>query len=240
MSWEEAKKFARTHLVEAAKEIQEMRQNGSLSGDKVRTIAELIKKSVPEASVLHAERMVGDLLIEQVVNNASNTPRFPTMLRKMWSGGEVQEWIDRQLPLCALARQVTPIAPKGFTVTRPTGAVVREHDRWEIYRDGDGGVVDDRDVKDWTVRALLDAMTDSALTPVQFAEQAQSILNPESCDRRVYEDGESVGLFDIPKELAESFCASATRITGHRFDWHYIGGRVHIKVLKRKEGAGHE
>lgn len=22
-------------------------------------------------------------------------PRFPTMLRKMWSGGEVQDWIDR-------------------------------------------------------------------------------------------------------------------------------------------------
>ncbi|SDG87151.1 hypothetical protein SAMN05216588_101256 [Pseudomonas flavescens] len=27
--------------------------------------------------------------------------RFPTMLRKMWSGGEVQEWIDRQGPLYA-------------------------------------------------------------------------------------------------------------------------------------------
>ena len=25
--------------------------------------------------------------------------KFPTMLRKMWSGGEVQEWLDKQQPL---------------------------------------------------------------------------------------------------------------------------------------------
>lgn len=130
MSWEEAKKFARTHLVEAAKEIQEMRQNGSLSGDKVRTIAELIKKSVPEASVLHAERMVGDLLIEQVVNNASNTPRFPTMLRKMWSGSEVQEWIDRQLPLCALVEQAHTVKTPRADSTVPINC------RQRLLRDG--------------------------------------------------------------------------------------------------------
>jgi hypothetical protein len=28
----------------------------------------------------------------------STAPRFPTMLRKMWSGGEVQAWIDRHWP----------------------------------------------------------------------------------------------------------------------------------------------
>lgn len=33
--------------------------------------------------------------------------RFPTMLRKMWSGGEVQEWIDRQGPLYAYP----PVSP---------------------------------------------------------------------------------------------------------------------------------
>lgn len=26
---------------------------------------------------------------------AQEPPKFPTMLRKMWSGSEVQEWIDR-------------------------------------------------------------------------------------------------------------------------------------------------
>ena len=30
-------------------------------------------------------------------------PRFPTMLRKMWSGGEVQDWINEhwQYPACS-------------------------------------------------------------------------------------------------------------------------------------------
>ena len=27
------------------------------------------------------------------------TLKFPTMLRKMWSGGEVQKWLDNQEPL---------------------------------------------------------------------------------------------------------------------------------------------
>lgn len=60
-------------------------------------------------------------------------------------------------------------------------------------------------------------------------------INPEECDVDVYKDGKSVGLFDIPKELANSFCASASYITGHKYDWHYIGGRVHIKVLENKD-----
>lgn len=28
--------------------------------------------------------------------------RFPTMLRKMWSGGEVQAWLDEQAPACSM------------------------------------------------------------------------------------------------------------------------------------------
>ena len=34
--------------------------------------------------------------------------RFPTMLRKMWSGGEVQAWLDGQPPLYA-APPVRPV-----------------------------------------------------------------------------------------------------------------------------------
>ena len=30
----------------------------------------------------------------QYAQPAQQPPRFPTMLRKMWSGGEVQQWID--------------------------------------------------------------------------------------------------------------------------------------------------
>jgi hypothetical protein len=32
---------------------------------------------------------------EQVARPKPEPPKFPTAVRKMWSGGEVQEWIDR-------------------------------------------------------------------------------------------------------------------------------------------------
>ncbi len=38
----------------------------------------------------------------------SDAPRFPTMLRKMWSGGEVQAWIDENWPKAATPTQVEP------------------------------------------------------------------------------------------------------------------------------------
>lgn len=63
-----------------------------------------------------------------------------------------------------------------------------------------------------------------------------------SCDTEVYEKGVSVGLYDMPKEEAEAMCKQLTRQTGYLHDWHYFGGRVHVKALKpekepeRKEG----
>ena len=41
---------------------------------------------------------------------------FPTALRKMWSGGEVQEWIDKEL---ANQWQDISSAPKGATAEDP-------------------------------------------------------------------------------------------------------------------------
>lgn len=34
---------------------------------------------------------------EELEKQLANVSKFPTMMRKMWSGGEVQEWIDKQL-----------------------------------------------------------------------------------------------------------------------------------------------
>lgn len=55
----------------------------------------------------------------------------------------------------------------------------------------------------------------------------------DRCDEEVYEHGESVGLFDMPKEDAERFCQEKSKETGDRYDWHYVSGRVHIKVLRK-------
>lgn len=51
------------------------------------------------------------------------------------------------------------------------------------------------------------------------------------CNQEVFNNGVSVGLFDIPKETAEAICLGISAATGARVDWHYIAGRVHIKAL---------
>lgn len=38
---------------------------------------------------------------------AEQTLTFPTMLRKMWSGGEVQKWIDQQMSELRAAKALT-------------------------------------------------------------------------------------------------------------------------------------
>ena len=54
------------------------------------------------------------------------------------------------------------------------------------------------------------------------------------CNQEIYDKGTSVCLVDIPKETAEHICRSLTEATGIPIDWHYIGGRVHIKALVPK------
>ncbi|MBL1541409.1 hypothetical protein ELD63_33270, partial [Klebsiella pneumoniae] len=39
-------------------------------------------------------------------------------------------------------------------------------------------------------------------------------------------------LVAIPKETAEIICQNITAATGCKVDWHYFGGRVHIKALR--------
>lgn len=59
----------------------------------------------------------------------------------------------------------------------------------------------------------------------------------ERCNDDVFERGESLGLFDMSKEEAEEKCKYLTKETGELHDWHYIAGRVHIKVLRKVEGT---
>lgn len=52
------------------------------------------------------------------------------------------------------------------------------------------------------------------------------------CDKEVFEKGESLGLFNMTKEEAEAHCKTETERTGRLHDWHFLGGRVHIKCLR--------
>ncbi|MCH4196697.1 MAG: hypothetical protein LKJ78_10080 [Serratia liquefaciens] len=59
--------------------------------------------------------------------------------------------------------------------------------------------------------------------------QAQPVSG--ECNKEVYENGQSACLVDIPKETAEVICRGISQATGCKLDWHYIGGRVHIKAI---------
>ncbi|HBR1352351.1 TPA: hypothetical protein L9L49_000770 [Klebsiella quasipneumoniae subsp. quasipneumoniae] len=70
----------------------------------------------------------------------------------------------------------------------------------------------------------------------QMARIALAAMDSEpaiaDCDLEVYEKGVSVCLVAIPKETAEIICQNITAATGCKVDWHYFGGRVHIKALR--------
>ncbi|MNQ12424.1 hypothetical protein D3C85_253290 [compost metagenome] len=55
------------------------------------------------------------------------------------------------------------------------------------------------------------------------------------CDDEVFKKGVSLGFFDMPKLEAEAYCVEQTRVTGRKHDWHYVGGRVHIKAMPEVE-----
>lgn len=72
-----------------------------------------------------------------------------------------------------------------------------------------------------------------ALTTAPAAQEAEPAAgeNPPDCNPELYAHGVSVGLFDIPKWAAERLCNGISAATGARVDWHYVGGRVHVKAL---------
>lgn len=54
----------------------------------------------------------------------------------------------------------------------------------------------------------------------------------EECSPDVYAKGISACLVDIPKEKAEVICRGISAASGVAVDWHYVGGRVHIKAMR--------
>ena len=63
-------------------------------------------------------------------------------------------------------------------------------------------------------------------------ERAEPVHDQDMCDHEVFEKGASACLVDIPKDAAEIICRGISAATGHMIDWHYVGGRVHIKALR--------
>ncbi|CAB1217907.1 hypothetical protein SFB9_2660 [Klebsiella michiganensis] len=78
--------------------------------------------------------------------------------------------------------------------------------------------------------SLPDGFYDFYYTPQSVAAISSEQVTAD-CDPEVFEKGVSVCLIPIPKETAEVICKEITAATGCKVDWHYFGGRVHIKAL---------
>lgn len=51
---------------------------------------------------MNTKASVGEISAEPAEQTKLVPLRFPTMLRKMWSGGDVQDWLDRHGPVYVL------------------------------------------------------------------------------------------------------------------------------------------
>lgn len=58
------------------------------------SLSERIRPGVEAAPWVIEEVRKLEAQVEQLRASKLEPPQFPTMLRKMWSGGEVQRWID--------------------------------------------------------------------------------------------------------------------------------------------------
>lgn len=95
-----------------------------------------------------------------------------------------------------------------------------------IMRAIDSEAYDEEEIREWL----------SSDEIMELASMALAAMGSEpliaDCDTEVYEKGVSVCLVAIPKETAEVICQNITAATGCKVDWHYFGGRVHIKALR--------
>lgn len=71
----------------------------------------------------------------------------------------------------------------------------------------------------------------AAQEPVTQAVGQETAVSSERCDADVYKYGVSLGLFQMTKQEAEDYCVAETKRTGRRHDWHFVGGRAHVKAL---------
>jgi hypothetical protein len=85
-----------------------------------------------------------------------------------------------------------------------------------------------------------DAVIDPDAAPKtmeQYVEGVEKFLtkdtpaDPARCADDVYKHGVSLGFHDMTKDEAEAWCIEQTKVTGRKHDWHYVGGRVHIKAM---------
>lgn len=63
-------------------------------------------------------------------------------------------------------------------------------------------------------------------------EPVARVSDKDKCDPDVFERGITACVLAISKNEAETICRGFSAATGCKVDWHFVGGRVHIKALR--------
>jgi hypothetical protein len=105
--------------------------------DQARAMAQRLRDAGFTGETLGYADILDALIaeVERLTKVDVEPPRFPTMLRKMWSGREVQEWIDENYPSSALAA-LRAENEKLRTVMMAAAVEITEH--WDAHCDSEG------------------------------------------------------------------------------------------------------
>lgn len=57
-------------------------------------------------------------------------------------------------------------------------------------------------------------------------------FNHNKMNQDLYENGEVVGVYTMPKEVLNFLCNDICN-QGHEIDWHYVGGRAVVKTSNK-------
>lgn len=82
-----------------------------------------------------------------------NKIRFPTMLRKMWSGEEVQEWLDENVvPCIRVLEEKAAMHDKHYSAEQPGNLMFNEVTGLSSEADGYRIAVLEHDIEDLLIR----------------------------------------------------------------------------------------
>ncbi|MBZ0057137.1 MULTISPECIES: hypothetical protein [unclassified Leclercia] len=86
--------------------------------------------------------------------------------------------------------------------------------------------------KEVAMNLAVDEIALAALTGGMEQEPVAWVSDKDKCDHDVFERGITACVLAISKHEAETICRGFSAATGCKVDWHFVGGRVHIKALR--------
>lgn len=176
-----------------------------------------------DSDVFKEHEFAGLANTEEAVSARPAKLRFPTMLRKMWSGGEVQAWLDQQVELSGLQ-------PAGPSPASELNAQPRPDDRAGEFQG---------DVYRWLVECFKQPIADDKEERAhRFLEESLELAQSCGCTAESamqlvgYTFSRPVG--EAPQEVGGVMVTLAALCTAHDLEMMRLG-RTELERVCRPE-----